>query len=74
MLAGLSPVAPDDFWGAVVFRDADGQAEHMVAGFNNSQDAMHPVQLLLTSLALDVCRQSVLQDAGLMVEEAFPTP
>lgn len=39
----LGPVASDDFPGAVVAPDGEGQAQHMVGGRAcDSQDAMHP--------------------------------
>ena len=45
MLAVLGPVALDDFPGAVVAPDGEGQAQHMVAGLDDPQDAAHPYRL-----------------------------
>ena len=72
MLAVLGPVALDDFPGAVVAPDGEGQAQHMVAGLDDPQDATHPVPLLLLGLpGLEVLHQLVLHDAGTMVKEAL---
>lgn len=72
MPAALGPIAPDDLPGAVVLRDGEAQAQQVAAGLEDSQDATHPVPLLLLTLAvLDVCRQLALQDAGRVVEAAF---
>ena len=72
MLAVLGPVALDDFPGAVVAPDGEGQAQHMVAGLDDPQDATHPVPLLLLGLpGLEVLHQLVLHDAGTAVKEAL---
>lgn len=72
MLAVLGPVALDDLPGAVVAPDGEGQAQHMVAGLDDPQDAAHPVPLLLRALpGLEVLHQLVLHDAGTAVKEAL---
>lgn len=72
MLAVLGPVAFDDLPGAVVAPDGEGEAQHMVAGLDDPQDAAHPVPLLLLALpGLQVFHQLVLYDAGAAVEEAL---
>lgn len=72
MLAVLGPVALDDLPGAVVTPNGEGQAQHMVAGLDNPQDAAHPVPLLLLALpGLEVLHQLVLHDAGSAVEETL---
>lgn len=71
VLPVLGPRAPDEHPGTVV-RDGEAQAQQVVAGLDQSQDATHPVPLLLLTLpVLDVCHQLVLQDAGLVAEEPF---
>ena len=73
VLAVLGPVALNDFPGAVVMPDVEGQAQHMMAGLDEVQDAMHQVLLLLLGLlGLEVLHQLVLHDAGTTVEEISP--
>ena len=68
--AVLGPVALDDLPGAAVAPDAEGQAQHVVAGLDDPQDATHPVPLLLLALpGLEVLHQLVLHDASAAVEE-----
>ena len=72
VLAVLGPVALDDFLGAVVMLDGEGQAHHMITGLGDAQDVMHWVPfLLLGLLGLEVLHQLVLHDAGTTVEEAL---
>lgn len=72
MLAVLGPVALDDLPGAVVAPDGEGQAQHMVAGLDDPQDAAHPLPLLLLALpGPQVLHQLVLHNAGAAVEEAL---
>lgn len=72
MLAVLGPVALDDLPGAVVAPDGEGQAQHMVAGLDDPQDAAHPVPLLFLALpGLEILHQLVLYDAGAAIEEAL---
>lgn len=72
VLAVLGPVALNDFPGAVIMPDVEGQAQHMMAGLDEVQDAMHQVLLLLLGLlGLEVLHQLVLHDAGTTVEEAL---
>ena len=72
VLAVLGPIVLEDFPGAVVAPDGEGQAQHMIAGLDDVQEAMHQVLLLLLGLlGLEVLRQLVLHDAGTMVKEAL---
>ena len=72
VLAVLGPIVLEDFPGAVVAPDGEGQAQHMIAGLDDVQEAMHQVLLLLLGLlGLEVLHQLVLHDAGTMVKEAL---
>lgn len=72
VLAVLGSIALDDLPGAVVTPDGEGQAQHMVAGLDDPQDAAHPVPLLFLALpGLEIFHQLVLHNAGAAVEEAL---
>lgn len=62
----LGPVASDDFPGAVVAPDGEGQAQHVVAGL-----VILRMPRTLSLLDLEVLHQLVLHDAGPVVEEAL---
>lgn len=72
MLTVLRPVALDHFPLAVVALDGEGDAEHVVAGLDDAQDAADAVPPLLHALAgAQPLHQLVLHDAGAAVEEAL---
>lgn len=72
MLAVLRPVALDHLPLAVVALDGEGDAEHVVAGLDDAQDAADAVPPLLHALAgAQPLHQLVLHDAGAAVEEAL---
>lgn len=72
VLAVLRPVALDHLPLAVVALDGERDAEHVVAGLDDAQDAADSVPLLLGTLTgAQPLHQLVLHDAGAAVEEAL---
>lgn len=68
----LRPVALDHFPLAVVALDGEGDAEHVVAGLDDAQDAADAVPPLLHALAgAQPLHQLIFHDAGAAVEEAL---